>query len=179
MIAALKETGLAAERLELEITEALLLERDDNVLSTLNGLRNLGVGISMDDFGTGYSSAVVSARLPVHEDQDRPELRARPAQQRRQQGDYSRNLSLGQNLGMSVIAEGIENEEDLAFLIGEGCREGQGYCSPSRAPPKNFSPMWKKPKRRSRISSPACAGRQRHPPSGLSVAPERALGHVR
>jgi diguanylate cyclase (GGDEF)-like protein/PAS domain S-box-containing protein len=127
VLSALSDSGLPADRLELEITEALLLERDENVLSTLNALRALGVGISMDDFGTGYSSLSYLRAFPftkIKIDQSFVrDLRA---------NDDSKAivraiLSLGRNLNMSVIAEGIETEDDLDFLMGEGCVEGQGY----------------------------------------------------
>jgi diguanylate cyclase (GGDEF)-like protein/PAS domain S-box-containing protein len=127
VLAALEESGLPAARLELEITEALLLERDDNVLSTLNALRALGVGISMDDFGTGYSSLSYLRAFPftkIKIDQSFVrDLRANADSK----AIIRAILSLGANLNMSVIAEGIETEDDLAFLIGEGCVEGQGF----------------------------------------------------
>ncbi|MES1159096.1 MAG: bifunctional diguanylate cyclase/phosphodiesterase, partial [Terricaulis silvestris] len=130
---ALAQTGLPPARLELEITEALLLERDDKVLATLNGLRALGVGISMDDFGTGYSSLSYLRSFPftkIKIDQSFVrDLRASSDSK----AIIRAILSLGENLGMSVIAEGIETEEDLSFLISEGCVEGQGYLfSPPR-----------------------------------------------
>ncbi|HWA21337.1 MAG TPA: EAL domain-containing protein [Caulobacterales bacterium] len=130
---ALSETGLPPAHLELEITEALLLERDDKVLATLNGLRALGVGISMDDFGTGYSSLSYLRSFPftkIKIDQSFVrDLRASADSK----AIIRAILSLGENLGMSVLAEGIETEEDLAFLISEGCIEGQGYLfSPPR-----------------------------------------------
>jgi diguanylate cyclase (GGDEF)-like protein/PAS domain S-box-containing protein len=127
VVKALASSGLPAHRLELEITEALLLERDDNVVAALNGLRTLGVGLSLDDFGTGYSSLSYLRAFPftkikidqsfvkdVHVNAD-------------SQAIVRAILSLGRNLGLAVTAEGIENGEDLAFLIAEGCCEGQGY----------------------------------------------------
>ena len=84
---ALKQSGLPAKRLELEITETLLLEKSSQVLATLHALRALGVRISMDDFGTGYSSLSYLAQLSVRQDQDRPVVRARPRVQSRRAGD--------------------------------------------------------------------------------------------
>ena len=78
VVRALSASALAANRLELEITESVLLLEDDATVKTLHLLRGLGVRISMDDFGTGYSSAQLPAQLPVRQDQDRPLLRARP-----------------------------------------------------------------------------------------------------
>jgi diguanylate cyclase (GGDEF)-like protein len=141
---ALKQTGLPPHRLELEITEALLLERDDKVLATLNGLRSLGVGISMDDFGTGYSSLSYLRAFPftkIKIDQSFVrDLRASADSK----AIIRAILSLGENLGMSVLAEGIETQEDLDFLISEGCVEGQGYLfSPPRPMEELFPDMGK------------------------------------
>ncbi len=74
---ALMEFGLAPGRLDLEITESVLLDRTDQVIANLHALRALGVRISMDDFGTGYSSLSYLRSFPVRQDQDRPLVRAR------------------------------------------------------------------------------------------------------
>ena len=133
VVEALQESGLEPDRLELEITEALLLERDDNVMSTLNGLRALGVGISMDDFGTGYSSLSYLRAFPFTKIKIDQSFVRGLANNDESKAIVRAILSLGENLGMKVIAEGIENEADLDFLIGEGCREGQGFLfSPPR-----------------------------------------------
>ncbi|MGE3302454.1 MAG: putative bifunctional diguanylate cyclase/phosphodiesterase [Hyphomonadaceae bacterium] len=137
---ALAASGLAPERLELEITEALLLERDESILATLRGLRALGVGVSMDDFGTGYSSLSYLRAFPFTKIKiDQSFVR-----------DVSRNadsraivraiLSLGENLGLNVVAEGVEHAEDLAFLKEAGCRQGQGYFFSRPQPIEHFFP---------------------------------------
>ncbi|MYZ48290.1 putative bifunctional diguanylate cyclase/phosphodiesterase [Propylenella binzhouense] len=135
VVSALAQSGLAPERLEIEITEALLVERTESVLATLNGLRALGVGISMDDFGTGYSSLSYLRSFPFTKIKiDRSFMR--------NLGSCSESraivraiVGLGASLKMTVTAEGIERAEDLAYLQGEGCMEGQGfYFSPARPP---------------------------------------------
>src|SRR6185369_5434462 len=120
-------SGLPSQRLEIEITEAVLLEKVDHVINTLHALRALGVGISMDDFGTGYSSLSYLRSFPfdrikidrsfVH-DLDR---------NRDSQAIVRAILTLGSSLGITITAEGIETEAELAWLRAEGCADGQGY----------------------------------------------------
>jgi EAL domain-containing protein (putative c-di-GMP-specific phosphodiesterase class I) len=124
---ALKASGLSAKRLELEITEALLLEKGEPVLATLHALRALGVRISMDDFGTGYSSLSYLRSFPFDKIKiDRSfvfNLGANPESQ----AIIRAIVSLGASLGITITAEGIETETDLACVKAEGCNEGQGY----------------------------------------------------
>jgi diguanylate cyclase (GGDEF)-like protein len=132
----LEETGLPAGRLEIEITESLLLRDVENNLNTLRSLKNLGIRISMDDFGTGYSSLSNLRSFPFDKIKiDRSFVH-----------DVERNadaaaiihavVGLGQSLGMSTCAEGVETGEQLAYLREEGCTEVQGYyySKPKPAP---------------------------------------------
>jgi diguanylate cyclase (GGDEF)-like protein/PAS domain S-box-containing protein len=124
---ALAASGLDPTRLELEITEAVLMERSDEVLATMKSLRALGVGISMDDFGTGYSSLSYLRNYPFSKIKiDRSfvqDLDSRPASQ----AIVKAIIGLGNSLGMKVTAEGIEQPEILDYLRQEGCEQGQGY----------------------------------------------------
>ncbi|MBH0236898.1 putative bifunctional diguanylate cyclase/phosphodiesterase [Methylobrevis albus] len=124
---ALERTGLQPSRLELEITESLLMEKSESALATLRALRALGVGISMDDFGTGYSSLSYLRSFPFTKIKiDKSfirDLHTSPDSQ----AIVSAIVSLGRSLKMTVIAEGIEDPADLALLLAEGCVEGQGY----------------------------------------------------
>src|SRR5581483_5726360 len=133
---ALREAGLAPSRLELEITETVLLEKADHVLSTLHALRALGVRISMDDFGTGYSSLSYLRSFPFDKIKiDRSfikDLDANPDSQ----AIVRAILSLGSSLGITITAEGIERESELSRLSAEGCNEGQGYLL-GRAQPQD------------------------------------------
>ena len=131
--AALARAGLRPDRLELEITESLMLQDTEATLTTLHDLRNLGVRISMDDFGTGYSSLSYLRRFPFDKIKiDRSFIR-----------DLSETegsvaivravMGLSSGLGMSTTAEGVETEEQLLRLRREGCVEAQGYLiSPPR-----------------------------------------------
>jgi diguanylate cyclase (GGDEF)-like protein len=130
VVAALRESGLPARRLELEITESLLLAENEPTLETLHKLRALGVRISMDDFGTGYSSLSYLRSFPFDKIKiDRSFMR-----------DLTRTdglaivkavIGLGHSLGMSTTAEGVETEEQLTAVREQGCDEVQGfYFSP-------------------------------------------------
>ncbi len=131
---ALKQSGLSARRLELEITETLLLEKSSEVLATLHALRALGVRISMDDFGTGYSSLSYLRSFPFDKIKiDRSFVQEVDAN-RDAQAIIRSIVSLGKGLGVTITAEGVETEAELSCLRAEGCHEGQGFLF-SRARP--------------------------------------------
>jgi EAL domain-containing protein (putative c-di-GMP-specific phosphodiesterase class I) len=126
VVAALGVSGLPAHRLEIEITESVLLQDTQSNLGILGELRDLGVGISMDDFGTGYSSLAYLQKFSFHKikidrsfvsDLERPESIA----------IIRAVTGLGNSLGMKTTAEGVETEEQLETLKKEGCTEVQGY----------------------------------------------------
>jgi diguanylate cyclase (GGDEF)-like protein/PAS domain S-box-containing protein len=124
---ALKHSGLSAKRLELEITETLMLEKSDLVIATLHALRALGVRISMDDFGTGYSSLSYLRSFPFDKIKiDQIFVRDLNAHSDAQAIVRS-IISLGKGLGVTVTAEGVETAAELACLRNEGCHEGQGF----------------------------------------------------
>jgi diguanylate cyclase (GGDEF)-like protein/PAS domain S-box-containing protein len=131
---ALKQSGLPARRLELEITETLLLEKSEQVLATLHALRALGVRISMDDFGTGYSSLSYLRSFPFDKIKiDQSFVRDLDAN-RDAQAIIRSIVSLGIGLGVTITAEGVETEAELRCLRSEGCHEAQGFLF-SRARP--------------------------------------------
>jgi diguanylate cyclase (GGDEF)-like protein/PAS domain S-box-containing protein len=130
----LKQSSLPPNRLELEITETLLLEKSSQVLATLHALRALGVRICMDDFGTGYSSLSYLRSFPFDKikiDQSFVrDLAANPDAQ----AIIRSIVSLGKGLGVTITAEGVETEAELSCLRVEGCHGGQGFLF-SRARP--------------------------------------------
>ena len=130
---ALEGSGLAAGRLELEITESLLLADTGAVLETLHRLRQLGTRIAMDDFGTGYSSLSYLQRFPF----DKIKIDQAFIRQLSDKSDSAAIvravIGLGKSLGMAIIAEGVETAEQLAILQAEGCWDVQGYFF---SPPK-------------------------------------------
>lgn len=130
----LKQTGLAATRLELEITETLVLEKSNQVLSTLHALRSLGVRISMDDFGTGYSSLSYLRSFPFDKIKVDQSFVRDLGSDRDAQAIVRSIISLGKGLGVTITAEGVETPAELSCLRNEGCHEGQGFLF-SRARP--------------------------------------------
>lgn len=124
---ALEQSSLDPQRLDLEITESVLLERTDHVIAHLHALRALGVRISMDDFGTGYSSLSYLRAFPFDKIKiDRSFVRDLP-NNRHTLAIVRAILGLASGLDMKVVAEGIETQSDLACLTAEGCKEGQGF----------------------------------------------------
>jgi len=124
--AVLAETGLPPARLELEITEGILLHDTAATLATLGRLRALGIGIALDDFGTGYSSLSYLCRFPFSK------LKVDRSFVTNMANDAAAAVvqavvTLGRGLGMRVIAEGIETKAQLDLLRAMGCDEGQGY----------------------------------------------------
>jgi len=127
VISALADSGLRPRRLELEITESVLLFQMDGVLKTLHQLRDLGVRICMDDFGTGYSSLSYLRAFPF----DKIKIDRSFVQDSTLSRDGSAIISavvgLGKTLGMSITAEGVETAEQLRLVKRQGCDEAQGY----------------------------------------------------
>ncbi|RWD60463.1 MAG: EAL domain-containing protein [Mesorhizobium sp.] len=126
VVSALAFSGLPASRLELEITETVMMDESDTVLRTLGHLRGLGIRIALDDFGTGYSSLGYLRRFPVDKIKiDRSFIRDLD---RRETAAIVRTvIGLGAELGITVTAEGVETEEQLDMLRKAGCGEAQGY----------------------------------------------------
>jgi len=139
--AALKQTDLDPGYLELEITEAVLMQNVVSTASTLAELKAIGVRLAVDDFGTGYSSLSYLTRLPI----DALKL----------DQSFVHNIivnmsdaivvrsviNMGQSLKLRVIAEGVETQEQLAFLQGAGCDEGQGYYFSRPMAAKQFAEL--------------------------------------
>ena len=133
VIGALASSGLPAHRLEIEITESVLLQNTELTLATLHRLRELGVKISMDDFGTGYSSLSYLRSFPFDKIKiDRCFISGLG------DGDDARAIvqaiaGLARNLGIMTTAEGVETEQQLEQVRFLGCTEMQGYLfSPPR-----------------------------------------------
>jgi len=124
---AIKQHQINPSLLKLELTETMLLDRADTTIATMNAIRELGVGFSLDDFGTGYSSLQYLKELPL--------------QQLKMDQSFVRDLALdgddkaiactiiavAQRLQMEVIAEGVETQEQMQFLLSNGCQRFQGH----------------------------------------------------
>jgi diguanylate cyclase (GGDEF)-like protein len=123
----LAETGLEPERLELEITEAIILQNTDAVIDTLTKLDQLGVCIAMDDFGTGYSSLSYLTRFPVKKIKIDRSFIDTLGTSERTSAIVSSIVGLGQSLNVTITAEGVETEGQAAMLKKWGCDQVQGY----------------------------------------------------
>ncbi|RWN57238.1 bifunctional diguanylate cyclase/phosphodiesterase [Mesorhizobium sp.] len=127
LVLVLQQTGLPPSRLQLEITEGVLIQNSRNALNMLTEIRNIGVGLALDDFGSGYSSFGYLAdfnldRLKI----DRSFLSGLEASKKKQ--NVVRGIiALANSLGLTVLAEGVENEAQLDFLIAEHCHSAQGF----------------------------------------------------
>ena len=123
----LRETGMPADRLELEVTETFVMGDPESNINTLHRLRALGIRLAIDDFGTGYSSLTYLKRLPINKLKiDRSFVKDVP-------GDADDEaitravIGLGRTLNLDIIAEGVERQACADFLMQEGCYHGQGY----------------------------------------------------
>jgi diguanylate cyclase (GGDEF)-like protein len=124
---ALAASGLDPARLDLEITESVLLQDEANTLSILHQLRDLGVQISMDDFGTGYSSLAYLRNFPFDKIKiDRSFVREMLVR-KDCQAIVRAVVGLARSLGITTIIEGVETREQLEAAKADGCDEGQGY----------------------------------------------------
>jgi diguanylate cyclase (GGDEF)-like protein/PAS domain S-box-containing protein len=124
---ALEETGCYPEWIELEITESLLLDEHNGVLETLEAFRSMGITIAIDDFGTGYSALSYLACYPIDTLKiDRSFIHTVTTDNFRAEL-VKAIISVAKSLGQHVVAEGVETEEQVAFLRAHGCQIAQGY----------------------------------------------------
>ena len=125
-------SGLPASRLQLEVTENVLLHDTESVLSILNAFRKLGIRISMDDFGTGYSSLAYLSRFPFDKVKIDQSF-VRDLGKRENLAVVRAVVGLSKAMGIAVIAEGVETRAQMEILLAESCEEMQGYhFSPPR-----------------------------------------------
>ncbi|MGC1778387.1 MAG: EAL domain-containing protein [Xanthobacteraceae bacterium] len=124
---ALVASGLAPHRLELEITERLLLENNEEIISVLRRLRQLGVRIALDDFGTGYSALSYLRKFPLDKIKIDRSFVTDIATRSDQVAIIQAVLSIARALGMTVTAEGVETAIQKDFLTALGCDSAQGY----------------------------------------------------
>jgi EAL domain-containing protein (putative c-di-GMP-specific phosphodiesterase class I) len=123
----LDETGLASDYLELELTESLLLSTGDATFAVLNDLSALGVKLSIDDFGPGYSSLSYLRHFPVSRLKIDKSFINSAATNPSDAAITTAIISMAKQLNLRVIAEGVETEDQFAFLRDHGCDELQGY----------------------------------------------------
>jgi EAL domain-containing protein (putative c-di-GMP-specific phosphodiesterase class I) len=141
VFAVLKETGLDPRSLELELTESVLMKRVDSTGSILKTLRASGVQVAVDDFGTGYSSLSYLRKFPI----DALKIDQSFVRQITTAPDettiVTAVISMGRSLKLRVVAEGVETQEELAFLQAHQCDEAQGYFFSRPLPPEQFAKL--------------------------------------
>lgn len=123
----LREARLPANLLELELTESMLLEQGVTVADNLNALQDQGVKLSVDDFGTGYSSLAYLKHFPIHSLKIDRTFISELDEQSRDSAIVRAIVAMAHSLQLQVVAEGVEQESQLAFLRTQGCDEVQGY----------------------------------------------------
>ncbi|MDP3229080.1 MAG: EAL domain-containing protein [Acidovorax sp.] len=138
VLALLDRTGANPAQIKLELTESLLLDNVDNVISTMHALKRRGLGFSLDDFGTGYSSLSYLKRLPL--DQIKIDQGfVRDVLLDPSDAAIARSIiALAGSLGLDVIAEGVETGAHLQFLLEHGCKAFQGYLFGRPLPLQDF-----------------------------------------
>jgi predicted signal transduction protein with EAL and GGDEF domain len=156
----LQETGLDPKRLELEITEGILLENTEDVLGELHALKSLGSSISLDDFGAGYSSLNYLWKFPFDKLKiDGSFVRAAEAGERSIPSILRAITNLGRDLGLKVCAEGVETKEQRALLVSLGAHQIQGYFY-GRPTPMDDVPALLMKNFSERVAVPALAAAQ-------------------
>ena len=123
----LAETGVPAGHLELELTESVIMGNAAETSATLQALRSIGVRLAIDDFGTGYSSLSYLKRLPINTLKIDKEFVDDLTHDPDDAAITSTIITMAHSLGLNVVAEGVENEAQVEFLIRRGCDEIQGY----------------------------------------------------
>ena len=145
---ALTASGLAARRLELEITESVLLQNSEATLTTLHELRAMGVRISLDDFGTGYSSLSYLRSFPFDKIKIDRSFVSELATREDSMAIIRAVTGLGRSLGIVTTAEGVENDAQLELLRREGCTQAQGYLFSKPRPASDVALMLERPRLR-------------------------------
>jgi len=170
---ALADSGLEPGMLELEITESVLIKYNAEAIDKLNELGELGVKLAIDDFGTGYSSLSYLKRLPIHR------LKIDKSFVRESHIDpddaaiATAIIGMAKGLGIGVTAEGVENEEQLAFLKQAGCQIVQGYYFGTPLPADDLAKLVRQVRQDNQsLSSSDFASARLSPPSSLRIRRE-------
>ncbi len=145
---ALTASGLEARRLELEITESVLLQNSEATLTTLHELRAMGLRISLDDFGTGYSSLSYLRSFPFDKIKIDRSFVSELATREDSMAIIRAVTGLGRSLGIVTTAEGVENDAQLELLRREGCTQAQGYLFSKPRPASDVAMMLDRPRLR-------------------------------
>lgn len=138
---ALGSSGLPADLLDLELTESMLVENPEETIESLKKLKDLGMSVSIDDFGTGYSSLSYLTRFPLDSLKVDRAFVANLPDDRDAVAIVRAIVSMAKNLGLKIIAEGVETENQVGFLHALGCHVGQGYLFSKPIPAEDFQKL--------------------------------------
>ncbi|MDP1581992.1 MAG: bifunctional diguanylate cyclase/phosphodiesterase [Bradyrhizobium sp.] len=138
ILSALAESGLNSQRLELEITESVMLNAQGSALTMLQTLRGIGVRVALDDFGVGYSSLGYLRSFPFDRIKIDQSFVRGESNDAVGQAIVRAIATLGQSLGMATVAEGVETDEQLARIAADGCTDIQGYLVSRPMPPEQI-----------------------------------------
>ena len=134
----LAQTGCDPRRLKLELTESVVLDSVDDAIERMQRLRQLGLGFSLDDFGTGYSSLAYLKRLPLDQVKIDRAFVHHLGTDRHDEAIIAAILAMSHTIGLSVVAEGVETEQQWALLAQHGCQGFQGYYFAKPMPAEQF-----------------------------------------
>jgi diguanylate cyclase (GGDEF)-like protein/PAS domain S-box-containing protein len=170
VLKALDAAGLHPSHLQLELTESILMKNADAAESTLDALKALGVQVAIDDFGTGYSSLSYLTRFPIDTLKIDQSFVHQIATSEGDTSIVTAIISMGHSLRMRVVAEGVETQEDAAFVRAQHCDEAQGYYFSRPVAAEQFAVLLK-----TGISSGISSGLPAGIPTGMSK--EAAFAH--
>jgi EAL domain-containing protein (putative c-di-GMP-specific phosphodiesterase class I) len=137
----LRETGLEPHRLQLEVTESVIMNTGD-ALAFINDLHAVGVSLAIDDFGTGYSSLAYLKQMPVQTLKIDRSFIKDISTDANDEAIAIAIIQLGRSMNLSVIAEGVETEQQAAFLLRHGCNQAQGYFYSRPVMPDDLLQRW-------------------------------------
>ena len=137
----IEAANIPCHLVKVEITESILMQNDEAITKIVEQLHDMGIGISLDDFGTGYSNLAYLKRFPIDMLKiDQSFVQGLP-ESANDVAITSSIISIARNLGMEVLAEGVETEQQVEYLIGQGCHTIQGYYFSQPRPAKEFERM--------------------------------------
>jgi diguanylate cyclase (GGDEF)-like protein/PAS domain S-box-containing protein len=138
---AIEKTGIRASQLKLELTESFILHDVEEAIEKMQELRRIGICFAMDDFGTGYSSLAYLTRLPLEQLKIDQSFVRDIASDKNSRVMVRTILNIANNFGLEVVAEGVETDEQLAFLCQYGCNKFQGYFFGKPIPVEDFEQL--------------------------------------
>lgn len=139
--AAAKHYDIDPSLLKLELTESILLENIEDIITTMHALKEVGIHFSLDDFGTGYSSLQYLKQLPLHQLKIDKSFVRNIAMDQSDQAIVRTIIAMANSLELNVIAEGVETEEQQKFLESNHCNHYQGYLFGKPLPIEQFEAM--------------------------------------